>query len=72
MGDFETEYQMGMANRDIAPTIETVFLIARPDHQFISSSLIREIAHHGGDFQRYVPEPVFEAMMSRLGSKAGS
>ncbi len=68
MGDFETEYQMGMANRDIAPNIETVFLIARPDHQFISSSLIREIAHHGGDFRRYVPDPVYQAMANRLGT----
>jgi pantetheine-phosphate adenylyltransferase len=66
MGDFESEYQMGMANRDIAPEIETVFLIARTDQQFISSSLIREIAHHGGDFQRYVPVPVYNAMCARL------
>ncbi len=69
MGDFEPEYQMGLANRDIAPNIETVFLIPRPTQQFISSSLIREIAHHGGRFERYVPVPVAEAMRARLAGK---
>lgn len=64
-GDFEPEFQMALANRDLAPDIETVFLIPRPAHQFVSSSLIREIAHHGGDFERYVPGPVAAAMHRR-------
>ncbi|MCA9692592.1 MAG: pantetheine-phosphate adenylyltransferase [Myxococcales bacterium] len=67
MGDFEPEYQMALANRDIAPGIETVFMIPQPSQQFVSSSLIREIAHHGGEIQRYVPGPVYEAMMRRTG-----
>ncbi len=64
-GDFEPEFQMALANRDLAPTIETVFMIPQPAQQFVSSSLIREIAHHGGDFERYVPGPVAEAMHRR-------
>ena len=65
-GDFEPEFQMALANRDLAPDIETVFMIPRPAQQFVSSSLIREIAHHGGDFERYVPAPVAEAMHRRV------
>jgi pantetheine-phosphate adenylyltransferase len=65
VGDFELEFQMGMANRDLAPEIETVFLLPAFDQQFVSSSLIREIAQHGGDFARYVPEPVARAMDAR-------
>lgn len=65
-GDFEPEFQMALANRDLAPEIETVFLIPRPAQQFVSSSLIREIAHHGGDFARYVPAPVVEAVRRRV------
>lgn len=65
-GDFEPEFQMALANRDLAPDIETVFLIPRPEQQFVSSSLVREIAHHGGDFERYVPAPVAAAMHRRL------
>ena len=58
---------MALANRDLAPDIETVFLIPRPEQQFVSSSLVREIAHHGGDFERYVAAPVAPAMHRRLG-----
>jgi pantetheine-phosphate adenylyltransferase len=65
-GDFEPEFQMALANRDLAPDIETVFLIPRPEFQFVSSSLIREIAHHGGDFDRYVTAPVAAAIRERL------
>ncbi len=65
-GDFETEFQVGLANRDLAPEVETVFLIPSPDHMFISSSLVREIAGHGGHFERYVPEPVAKAMRAKL------
>ena len=65
IGDFEQEFQMGLANRDLAPEIETVFLIPRPEQQFISSSLIREIASFGGDFERYVPKAVADAVNRR-------
>jgi pantetheine-phosphate adenylyltransferase len=64
-GDFEPEFQMALANRELQPGVETVFLIPEPTKQFISSSLIREIASHGGSFQPFVPEPVAQAMCAR-------
>jgi pantetheine-phosphate adenylyltransferase len=64
-GDFEPEFQMALANRQLEPTVETVFLIPEPTKQFISSSLVREIASHGGRFQQFVPEPVALAMQAR-------
>jgi pantetheine-phosphate adenylyltransferase len=66
VGDFEPEFRMGMANRDLAPEIETMFLLTRPEMQFVSSSLVREIASHGGDFERYVTPPVAAALRERL------
>ena len=42
--DFEYELQLGMANRDLAPEIETVFLFTRAEHVYVSSSLVKEIA----------------------------
>ena len=65
-GDFEPEFQMGLANRDLEPEIETVFLIPDPDRMFVSSSLVREIAGHGGNYQRYVSPAVAKAMAARL------
>ena len=64
-GDFEPEFQMALANRELEPKVETVFLIPEPTKQFISSSLVREIASHGGNFQGFVPEPVAIAMSAR-------
>ncbi len=69
-GDFEPEFQMALANRDMAPEIETVFLIPAPERQIISSSLVREIAAHGGDFSKYVPAPVVAAIHRKLKSRA--
>lgn len=67
VSDFEQEFQMGLANRDLAPGVETLFLIPDPARMFVSSSLIREIASHGGDFERYVPAPVAAAMLRHMG-----
>ncbi len=65
ISDFEAEFQMGQANRQLAPGVETVFLFPEPNEQFISSSLIKEIASHGGAFEQYVPDPVASAMKAR-------
>jgi pantetheine-phosphate adenylyltransferase len=66
IGDFEGEFQMAMANRDLAPGVETVLLVPSPDRMFVSSSLVREIASHGGDFARYVTAPVAAAVKARI------
>lgn len=54
--DFEFEFQIGLANMDMAPEVETTFLLSDPHNIFISSSLIKEIAQNGGDVSRYLPE----------------
>lgn len=66
VSDFEPEFQMGLANRDLDPEVETVFLIPQPDRMFVSSSLVREIAGHGGHYQRYVSPAVAKAMAARM------
>lgn len=60
--DFDFEFNIGLANRDMAPEIETIFLLADPRHIFISSSLVKEIAFNGGDVSRYVPATVLGAL----------
>ena len=72
VGDFEPEFQMGLANRELAPEIETVFLIPRADCMYVSSSLVREIAGHGGDFSNYVTEPVRLAVEARVAKQRAS
>jgi pantetheine-phosphate adenylyltransferase len=65
--DFEYEFQLGLANRDLAPGLETVYMMTESKHVYISSSLVKEIAHNGGDFARYVHPAVVEAFHRKLG-----
>ena len=62
--DFEYELQIAHANADLAPDLDTLFLPTRTQHGFISASLVREIAKHGGDISRYAP-PVVETALRR-------
>jgi pantetheine-phosphate adenylyltransferase len=63
--DFEYELQIAHANADLAPDIDTVFLPTRTNYGFISASLVREIASHGGDVSRYAPPEVCAALKAK-------
>ncbi len=64
--DFEYEFEMAMMNRSLAPELETVFFVASPEYMFISSTLIREIAHGGGDIEKFVSRDVRDAIIAKL------
>ncbi len=64
--DFEFEFKIGLANMDMAPEVQTVFLLTEPHRLFVSSSLVREIASLGGDVSRYVPGPALEPLLLAL------
>lgn len=66
--DFEYELQIAHANADLRPEIDTVFLPTRTNYGFISASLVREIARHGGDVSRYAPEAVQIALKRKFGT----
>ena len=56
--DFDYEVQMAGMNRTMAPKLETVFLAAAPEHSFVASSLVKQIARMGGDISAFVPASV--------------
>ena len=64
--DFEYELQIAHANADLRPQIDTIFLPTRTKHGFVSASLVREIASHGGDVSRYAPAVVCEALAKKF------
>jgi pantetheine-phosphate adenylyltransferase len=64
--DFEYELQIAHANADLRPELDTVFLPTRTNYGFISASLVREIASHGGDVSRYAPPAVCEALRRKF------
>ena len=60
--DYEYEAQMAVTNRHLAPTLETLFLIADANTAFISSTLVKEILKAGGAVDEFVPPPVVKAL----------
>ncbi|MDZ4674854.1 MAG: pantetheine-phosphate adenylyltransferase, partial [Gemmatimonadota bacterium] len=67
-GDFEYELQMALMNRQLHPAAETVFLAPGADQGWISSSLVREVARHGGDVSGLVHPDVARALRHRFGT----
>ncbi len=67
VSDFEYEFQMAAMNARLNDSIETVFLMASENHQFIASRFVKEIARLGGDISSFVPALVHERTLRRLG-----
>ncbi len=65
-GDFEFEFRMGMANKKLAPALETIAILSDEQYIHISSSTIREIAELGGDVSSMVPPVIEEALKDKF------
>ncbi len=66
VSDFEFEFQMALMNRKLAPGIETIFLTPKDEYTFLSSRLVKEIAHLGGNVSDFVPGNVQKALRHKL------
>ena len=64
--DFEYEFQLAMMNRRLEPEIETVFLMTGMRWVFLSSSILKEAAVHGGDIEGMVPEIVVKKLKEKF------
>ena len=64
--DFEYEVQLCQTNQVIAPDIDTVFLSTKPQHNFISSSIVRELSKHKTDISKFVPKNVVEYLQDDI------
>ena len=64
--DFDFEAQLAGMNRSLAPDIETVFLTPDSRYQFISSTLVREIASLQGDVAQFVAPTVLARLQAKL------
>jgi len=68
VSDFEYEYQMALMNKYQNFKVETVFLITSLKYSFLSSSIVKEIAKHNGDYRKLVAPPVYEKLWSKFNS----
>ena len=64
VSDFEYEFQIALMNRKQWPEVDTVYLMPDEKYTYLSSSIIRELAQHGGSIKCFVP-PIVEKMLAR-------
>lgn len=66
IADYEYELQMATVNRMLSHDIETYFLQSRGELEYLSSSIVREIASYGGDLDGFVPQSVKERLLAKF------
>jgi pantetheine-phosphate adenylyltransferase len=66
MSDFEYEFQMALMNRQLAPDLETFFIVTEPQYSYLSSSAVKNVFQFGGDISSMVPECVRKRMRGKM------
>lgn len=64
--DFEYELQMAQTNRVLAPDVDTVFLTTSLEYAYLSSTILKEVAHFGGDLSKFAPKEITDAVMKKV------
>ena len=72
MSDFEYEFQMALANRKLNPGVDTVFLMTSAEYMYLSSSIVKDIAAHGGDITGFVPDSIQDDILLRIRKEGNS
>lgn len=71
VSDFEYEFQLANMNRRLKPDLESVFLTPAEENSFISSTLVKEVALHGGDVSQFVHPDVAKALLEKVQQRQG-
>lgn len=66
LSDFEYEFQMALTNRQLNPSLETIFLATQAQNMFISSSIVKQIANFDGDVSGCVPGCIIKDIQKRV------
>jgi pantetheine-phosphate adenylyltransferase len=72
VSDFEYEFQLAGMNRQLMPDIETIFMTPTDKYQFVSATLVREIAMLGGDVTKFVSPIVSDRLREKLQQLGGA
>ena len=70
--DFEYEFMMASMNKELNPDVETLFMMTAQNLYFVSSTMIKELFHYGGDVSHYVPEKVVERLKDKIPLKVAT
>lgn len=66
VSDYESELALATANMSLDKNIETVFMVAKPELSFLSSSIAKEIASFGGNIDSYIPRTIIKDVSKKL------
>lgn len=69
--DFEYELEMTLTNRQLAPDIETIFLMPSLQYTYLRSSLVKNVARLGGDLSAFVPPAAIDKLVERCAAHQG-
>jgi pantetheine-phosphate adenylyltransferase len=66
MSDVDYEFQMAYTNRNMLNSAETIFLMPSAEYAYLNSTLVKQIARHGGDIAGFVPEYVRQRLLAKI------
>ncbi|MDR0331364.1 MAG: pantetheine-phosphate adenylyltransferase [Chitinispirillales bacterium] len=66
MSDFDYEFQMAYTNRNMLESAETVFFMPSAEYTYLNSTLVKQIARHGGDIGAFVPDVVKRRLLEKM------
>ncbi len=66
LSDFEYEFQLAQMNRELAPEVETMFIVTDPKYSYLSSSMVKEVFRFGGSVRNLVPPGVYRRLKERI------
>jgi len=66
MSDVDYEFQMAYTNRNMLTSAETIFLMPSAEYAYLNSTLVKQIARHGGDIGSFVPEFVKNKLVAKV------
>lgn len=69
ISDFEKEFQMAIINHKLNPELDTMFLTAEHQFMYLSSSIVKEMAHYNADLSDFLPEEIIPDFLKRIQGK---
>jgi len=66
VADFEYEFQLASMNRQLNPDLDSLFMTPSEKNMFISSTLVKEVARHGGDVSSFVTPNILQALLQKF------
>ena len=69
VSDFEVEFQQALINRQLAPDVDTVFLVSSLENMYLSSSTVKQICNLGGEISGFVPDEIANDIIKKITGK---